>query len=69
LSNFWQKNQSPGPFCGRKIEITNTGGGQNNNGVGTVIEATVADTCPGCDENHLGERIDYKQETNPSNFS
>ena len=27
LSNYWQDNESPGPFCGRKIQITNTGGG------------------------------------------
>ncbi|KAL9104867.1 MAG: hypothetical protein Q9163_000253 [Psora crenata] len=53
LSNYWQQNQSPGPYCGRNIQITNTGGGQDNNGVGNVIVATVADTCPGCDENHL----------------
>ncbi|KAL8684908.1 MAG: hypothetical protein Q9218_008077, partial [Villophora microphyllina] len=53
LSNHWQKNQSPGPKCGRKIQITNTGGGQGNHGVGNVVVATVADTCPGCDRDHL----------------
>ncbi|EMR70039.1 putative barwin-like endoglucanase protein [Eutypa lata UCREL1] len=40
-------------FCGRKIQITNAGGGQDNNGAGTVIQAVVQDTCPGCDQNHL----------------
>ena len=54
LSNYWQQNESPGPYCGRKIQITNTGRGQSNNGVGSVVVATVADTCPSCDENHLG---------------
>lgn len=54
LSPFWQGNASPGPYCGRKIQITNTGGGQSNNGVGRVIVATVKDTCPGCGENDLG---------------
>lgn len=54
LSNSWQQNASPGPYCNRKIQITNTGGGQSNNGVGKVIIATVKDTCPGCGENDLG---------------
>lgn len=54
LSNYWQDNESPGPYCGRKIQITNQGGGQDNNGEGNVVVATVADTCPSCDENHLG---------------
>ena len=55
LSNYWQDNESPGPYCGRKIQITNTGGGQDNNGVGNVVVATVEDTCPSCDETHLGK--------------
>lgn len=54
LSNYWQDNESPGPYCGRKIQITNQGGGSDNNGVGNVVVATVQDTCPSCDENHLG---------------
>ncbi|KAI4221686.1 MAG: hypothetical protein L6R36_006711, partial [Xanthoria steineri] len=53
LSPSWQGSGYPPKYCGRKIEITNTGGGQNNNGQGKVIQATVADTCPGCDSNHL----------------
>lgn len=53
LSNYWQDNESPGPYCGRKIQITNQGGGSDNNGVGNVVVATVQDTCPSCDENHL----------------
>ncbi|KAK0507659.1 hypothetical protein JMJ35_009548 [Cladonia borealis] len=53
LSNYWQDDESPGPYCGRKIQITNTGGGQDNNGVGTVVVATVEDTCPSCTETHL----------------
>ena len=57
LPTYWQGNASPGPYCGRKIKITNQGGGDNNNGVGNVVVATVADTCPSCDENHLGIRI------------
>ena len=57
LSTYWQGSASPGPYCGRKIQITNQGGGSNNNGVGNVVVATVRDTCPSCDENHLGNRI------------
>ncbi|KAI8624328.1 RlpA-like double-psi beta-barrel-protein domain-containing protein-containing protein [Xylariaceae sp. FL1651] len=49
LSPFWDVAS----FCGRKIQITNNGGGQSNNGAGKVITAVVQDTCPGCDENHL----------------
>ena len=57
LSNYWQDNESPGPYCGRKIQITNQGGGENNNGDGKVVVATVEDTCPSCGENDLGIRI------------
>lgn len=47
------KTINPQAFCGRKIQIANTGGGQDNNGVKKIGVAIVADTCPGCDENHL----------------
>ncbi|MCJ1329164.1 hypothetical protein MMC10_005842 [Thelotrema lepadinum] len=51
LSPYWM-NQ--GGFCGRTISITNNGpSGSGNNGVGKTVTVTVADTCPGCDENHL----------------
>lgn len=59
LSNYWQDNESPVPYCGRKIQITNQGGGSDNNGVGNVVVATVQDTCPSCDENHLGINIAF----------
>lgn len=55
LSPSWQGSGYPPKYCGRKIQITNNGGGQNNNGKGKVVEATVADTCPGCNSDHLGE--------------
>ncbi|KAL8668803.1 MAG: hypothetical protein Q9168_006584 [Polycauliona sp. 1 TL-2023] len=57
LSPSWQGSGYPPMYCGRKIQITNDGGGQNNNGQGKVVVATVADTCPGCDSNHLGESL------------
>ncbi|KAL8899532.1 MAG: hypothetical protein Q9207_006158 [Kuettlingeria erythrocarpa] len=53
LSPSWQGSGYPPKYCGRKIEITNDGGGDNNNDQGKVVVATVADTCPGCDSNHL----------------
>ncbi|WPG99978.1 Hypothetical protein R9X50_00280200 [Acrodontium crateriforme] len=39
--------------CGQTVTITNMGGGDNNYGNGKTITATVADTCPECDPNHL----------------
>ncbi|KAL6717261.1 hypothetical protein ACLMJK_005176 [Lecanora helva] len=49
LSPYW----NVASYCGRKIKITNNGGGQNNNGAGKTVVATVEDTCPGCGENDL----------------
>lgn len=57
LSSYWQGSAYPPAYCGRQIQITNQGGGSNNNGVGNVVVATVRDTCPSCDENHLGISI------------
>lgn len=34
----------PTAHCGQTVTITNTGGGQSNDGTGTTITATVADT-------------------------
>ncbi|KAH8815976.1 expansin module family protein [Xylogone sp. PMI_703] len=55
ISNYWMKNESPGPYCGRKIRLTNTGPTTDNSigGKGNQVVVTVEDTCPGCDENHL----------------
>ncbi|KAL8802017.1 MAG: hypothetical protein Q9182_004094 [Xanthomendoza sp. 2 TL-2023] len=53
LPASWQGSGYPPAYCGRKIEITNKGGGQNNNGYGKVVVATVADTCPGCPRDDL----------------
>jgi len=39
----------PPPHCGRQIEITNVGGGKDNNDVGKKITATVVDTCTVCE--------------------
>ncbi|TPX13721.1 uncharacterized protein E0L32_005924 [Thyridium curvatum] len=54
LSYILQKNESPGPYCGRKVRIRNTGSDDVNvKGKGNLIFATVADTCPSCDVDHL----------------
>ena len=55
ISPFWMGQSSPGPFCGRKIILTNTGPStdQSVGGKGNVVTVTVEDTCEGCDENHL----------------
>ncbi|USW56796.1 Putative RlpA-like domain superfamily protein [Septoria linicola] len=39
--------------CGQTVTIKNTGGGDQNNGVGKTITAKVVDTCPSCDPDHL----------------
>jgi hypothetical protein len=46
---------APGPYCGRKIILTNTGPStdQSVGGKGNTVEVFVEDTCEGCDENHL----------------
>ncbi|PIA89365.1 hypothetical protein CB0940_07412 [Cercospora beticola] len=39
--------------CGQTVTIKNTGGGDNNYGVGKTISAKVVDTCPTCNKDHL----------------
>ncbi|KAG9228854.1 Non-catalytic module family expansin [Amylocarpus encephaloides] len=69
LSNFWQKGQSPGPFCGRKVQVTNTGSNSGTGGAGRTIIATVQDTCPSCDENHIDFSVgSWNQLTNNAAF-
>lgn len=41
------------PYCGRLIQVTNTGSDDNVGGAGNTITVQVADTCTGCDETHL----------------
>ncbi|RFU30824.1 hypothetical protein B7463_g5477, partial [Scytalidium lignicola] len=55
ISDFWMQSESPSPYCGRKIQLTNTGPTTDNSigGRGNVVVVTVEDTCVGCDENHL----------------
>jgi hypothetical protein len=55
MSPFWMTQHAPGPYCGRKIQVTNTGPTTDNSvgGAGNTIIVTVEDTCEGCDENHV----------------
>ncbi|KFY74788.1 hypothetical protein V499_05211 [Pseudogymnoascus sp. VKM F-103] len=55
ISPFWMTQHAPGPYCGRKIQVTNTGPTTDNSvgGAGNTIIVTVQDTCAGCDENHV----------------
>jgi hypothetical protein len=47
------EDESPGPFCGRLIQVTNTGSNDGVGGKGNSVIARVEDTCPSCDENHV----------------
>ena len=49
ISYKLQGTYLPPPHCGREVEITNVGGGNNNNDVGKKIRARVVDTCTVCD--------------------
>jgi len=40
-------------YCGKYIQVTNTGGGLGNTGKGKSVIVKVQDTCPGCDKDHL----------------
>ncbi|RDL31763.1 uncharacterized protein BP5553_09165 [Venustampulla echinocandica] len=40
-------------YCGRQIQMTNTGGHNGVGGKGKVITTTVQDVCPSCDANHV----------------
>lgn len=53
LSNYWMNEESPSPYCGQQIVVTNIGSDDGVGGAGNSITVTVADTCPSCDETHL----------------
>ena len=58
LNNKWMQSQSPGPYCGQKINATNTGSQYNNvQGEGNTIIATIQDTCPECGDGD----VDFSQ--------
>jgi hypothetical protein len=62
-------NESPGPYCGRKVQVTNVGSDDGVGGQGNVIIATVEDTCPSCDENHIDFSVgSWNQLTNGADF-
>ncbi|MCJ1464195.1 hypothetical protein MMC07_002808 [Pseudocyphellaria aurata] len=53
VSNSLMQGQSPSPLCGRQITVRNIGSNDGVGGAGNSMTVTVADTCMGCDENHL----------------
>ena len=53
ISNYWMQSKSPGPYCGRQIQATNTGSNDGVGGKGNTVTVMVEDTCPSCDENHV----------------
>ena len=53
LGKKWMGSKSPSSYCGRKIHVENIGSNDGVGGKGKTVTVTVADTCPGCDENHL----------------
>ncbi|KAF4634784.1 hypothetical protein G7Y89_g3303 [Cudoniella acicularis] len=44
---------SQGGMCGRQIQITNVGSDDGVGGAGNTATATIADTCPSCDDGHV----------------
>jgi len=46
-------DESPGPYCGRLIQITNTGSNDGVGGDGNVVTVQVEDTCPSCGEGDI----------------
>ncbi|CZR68602.1 uncharacterized protein PAC_18501 [Phialocephala subalpina] len=53
IGNFWMDDESPGPYCGRLIQITNTGSNDGVGGDGNVVTVQVEDTCPSCGEGDI----------------
>lgn len=55
ISNYFMDNESPAPYCGKKIKLTNVGPTTDESigGAGNSVTVTVEDTCPGCNEGHL----------------
>lgn len=46
-------NEFEGPFCGRLVQVTNTGSDDNVGGAGNTVIVQIEDTCESCDENHI----------------
>ena len=69
ISNYWMQNESPGPFCGRRIQATNTGSNDGVGGQGNTVTVLVQDTCPSCGENDIDFSIGaWNQLTNGAPF-
>jgi len=53
LSNYWMQGEFDSPYCGRLIQINNTGSDDGVGGAGTVITIEVQDTCESCGEGDI----------------
>ncbi|MCJ1405876.1 hypothetical protein MMC11_009106, partial [Xylographa trunciseda] len=54
LGNKWMDNEYQSPFCGRTINVVNTGSPDGGvHGQGNTITATVQDTCESCQNDNL----------------
>ncbi|MCJ1430968.1 hypothetical protein MMC27_000318 [Xylographa pallens] len=54
LGNKWMDNEYQSPFCGRTINVVNTGSSDGGvHGKGNTITATVQDTCESCQNDNL----------------
>ncbi|KAH8819137.1 RlpA-like double-psi beta-barrel-protein domain-containing protein-containing protein [Xylogone sp. PMI_703] len=55
ISNTWMQGQWPSPYCGRQIQLTNTGPTTDGSigGEGNSVLVAVEDTCMGCNQTHL----------------
>ncbi|CAG8953407.1 hypothetical protein HYFRA_00010156 [Hymenoscyphus fraxineus] len=69
ISTSWQGTGYPPAFCGRKVQVTNVGSNDGVGGQGNTIIATIEDTCPGCDANHIDFSVgSWNQLTNNAAF-
>ncbi|KAF8847101.1 hypothetical protein BDZ45DRAFT_607922, partial [Acephala macrosclerotiorum] len=53
VRNYWMNYEYEGPYCGRLIQVTNTGSSDNVGGAGNTVTVRVEGTCASCDENHI----------------
>ncbi|OXV08188.1 hypothetical protein Egran_04050 [Elaphomyces granulatus] len=48
IGDSWMDGESPSPYCGRQIQVTNIGSDDQVGGAGNTLTVTVADTCSTC---------------------
>lgn len=53
LSDDWMNYESPSPYCGTFILVTNIGSNDYVGGAGNQIIVAVEDTCTSCNKTHV----------------